>query len=70
MIIKKLIGRIIGLRVVCLCDFDGTRTVSFERKFPDGASYAYRFFMIGCVVILNDDGTTSGRSYVKTWRYV
>ena len=65
----KLLGKLIGKRVVILIDCDGWETIAFERFYIDGTRYAYRFSRPLGRVVLHNDGTVTGYSYVKRWRY-
>jgi len=57
-------------KLVALHDADGEKTVALERKFSDGARYAYRHTMPKQIVFLNGDGTTSGLAHVRKWQRI
>lgn len=52
-----------GARVVMTVDFDGTIRYSFAKQTPLGLSAKKIFGEI----LLNDDGTVSGQSYINKW---
>ena len=58
----------LGFKLVYLIDYDGDVTLSFKRKHPFGGFYAYRLWLIGSRVSLNNDYTCSGINYVKYWK--
>lgn len=68
--IKKLIGKLIGKRIVILFDFDGEETLSFERISFSGRKFAYRIWLINSLVYLNEGGSTGGKAYVTGWKYL
>lgn len=65
---KKIWAFLTGGKVVWLQDFDGqlTRSIAYPAGF--GKMQASRM-MFTSKVTLNPDGTTSAKSYVKSWCY-
>ncbi len=64
----RKIFKLFGFKVVVTCDFDGEVRYRFAKSTPFG--------MRACAIlpawelILNEDGTCSGKDYVKKWKLV
>lgn len=65
MLIKRLWCWLTGGELVWLRDFDGEATLSIAYVNPWGERIAKRLLSN---VVLNDDGSTRGASYVKQWK--
>lgn len=66
---RRLIGAVMGWRVVWLQGHDGEVVKRLAHPTPFGY-YAYWFSRLGRIggVLLQDDGTTKGASYVHYWK--
>ena len=66
----KIISLLTGRKIIYLQDFQGEIYRTIEKKTPFGkTAYVYWFTKTG-QVILNENGTTSGRaSYIEKWKY-
>ena len=66
--LKTIWAFLTGGKVVWLQDYDGvlTRTIAYKAGF--GKMQARRMIFIE-KVILNEDGTVSGKSFVHYWSY-
>lgn len=69
----NIISFLTGRKIVHLLHHDGdwSRTIEENKVCPFSARrkcYVYWLYKIG-LVILNKDGTTSGRSYIVKWKY-
>ncbi len=66
--LKTIWAFLTGGKVVWLKDYDGelTRTIAYKAGF--GKMHAKRVMFKGKVT-LNEDGTVSGKSFVRYWSY-
>lgn len=60
--------KIFGARVVATQDFDGAIRYRFIKKTPFGIRC--NSMLRDCSVILNEDGSCSGKSYVHYWKEI
>lgn len=75
---KRLWAYLTGGRLVCLQDFDGEETVMIAYYVPKVKYFdpvepklvALRMTFSDTKVILNDDGTTTGLSFVSKWMFI
>jgi len=72
-IFLKILGFMTNRKVVLLKHFDGQISYSLAKQSDwspfESSCYVYHFTKLGFVV-LNQDGTTSGASYVHYWKYL
>ena len=67
-LVRKMLAKLGLLKLVWLKDKDGELTLAIKRDHPFGGFMAYRFWIIGKTVRLEDDGSCSGLCYVRRWR--
>lgn len=71
LLILRIISFFTGRRIVLLQDFQGEINYTLEKIDSSFTKTAYIYFFTKTgEIILNNNGTVKGRTYIERWEYV